>query len=55
MGNDPHAVVDSALKLKGFGNLQIVDACAISTITSGPIHASVLAVAESFASCWSDL
>lgn len=52
MGDDSGAVVDAALKLRGIDNLHIVDASVIPVITSGPIHASLLAIAESFAASW---
>jgi len=45
MGN----VVDADLKLHGFEGLYVVDASVIPSITSGPIHAAVLAIAETFA------
>jgi pyridoxine 4-oxidase len=43
------SVVDADLKLHGFERLYVVDASVIPTITSGPIHAAVLAIAETFA------
>ena len=49
MGNDPEAVVDADLRLNALDNLSVVDASVIPRITAGPIHAAVLAVAESFA------
>lgn len=42
-------VVDADLKLHGFEGLHVVDASVIPSITSGPIHAAVLAIAETFA------
>jgi pyridoxine 4-oxidase len=42
-------VVDADLKLLGFEGLYVVDASVIPSITSGPIHAAVLAIAETFA------
>jgi pyridoxine 4-oxidase len=42
-------VVDADLKLRGFEGLHVVDASVIPSITSGPIHAAVLAIAETFA------
>ena len=49
MGEADGSVVDADLKLYGFEGLHLVDASVIPTITSGPIHASVLAIAETFA------
>jgi choline dehydrogenase-like flavoprotein len=42
-------VVDADLAVKGLDDLFVVDASVIPAITSGPIHASVLAIAETFA------
>jgi len=42
-------VVDHNLKLHGFENVYVVDASVIPSITSGPVHAAVLAIAETFA------
>jgi pyridoxine 4-oxidase len=52
MGKDQRAVVDAKLKLKTLDNLFVVDASVMPTATSGPIHAAVLAVAETFAQRW---
>ena len=49
MGHEESSVVDADLSLRGFEQLYIVDASVIPTITSGPIHAAVLAIAETFA------
>jgi len=49
MGRDAGSVVDADLKLHGFDGLYVVDASVIPTITTGPIHAAVLAIAETFA------
>lgn len=49
MGADEASVVDANLKLRGFDGLHIVDASVIPTITSGPVHAAILAIAETFA------
>lgn len=49
MGHEQSSVVDADLKLRGFEQLYIVDASVIPAITSGPIHAAVLAIAETFA------
>lgn len=47
--NDRESVVDGRLKIHGLDNGYIVDASVIPSITSGPVHAAVLAIAESFA------
>ena len=49
MGIDDDAVVDADLRLKGCDNLYVVDASVIPMITSGPVHAAVIAIAETFA------
>jgi pyridoxine 4-oxidase len=49
MGADAEAVVDPNLRLNGLDNVHIVDASVIPTITSGPVHAALLAIAETFA------
>jgi pyridoxine 4-oxidase len=49
MGNDDRSVVDPSLKLRGLDNLHVVDGSVIPSLTAGPIHAAVLAIAESFA------
>jgi pyridoxine 4-oxidase len=49
MGSAPGSVVDPDLKLQGFEGLHVVDASVIPAITSGPVHAAVLAIAETFA------
>ncbi len=54
MGADTEAVVDPALKFNGLDNLSIVDASVMPTIPSGPVHAAVLAIAETFAAGWTD-
>jgi pyridoxine 4-oxidase len=40
---------EADLKLHGFDGLHVVDASVIPAIPSGPIHAAVLAIAETFA------
>jgi pyridoxine 4-oxidase len=49
MGASDDAPVTPDLRLRGFDNLFVVDASVIPSITAGPVHASVLAIAESFA------
>jgi pyridoxine 4-oxidase len=49
MGKDENAVVDADLRLRGIDNLYVVDASVIPSLTTGPIHAAVLAIAETFA------
>ena len=49
MGADEDAVVSSDLQVRGIDNLYVVDASVIPSITSGPVHAAVMAIAESFA------
>jgi pyridoxine 4-oxidase len=49
MGRAAGSVVDADLKLHGFDGLYVVDASVMPAITSGPIHAAVLAIAETFA------
>ncbi|MEP4030486.1 GMC family oxidoreductase N-terminal domain-containing protein [Roseibium polysiphoniae] len=49
MGADDEAIVDDNLKVNGLDNLHIVDASVFPSLTSGPVHAAILAVAETFA------
>lgn len=49
MGKDTDAVVDADLLLKALDNLFVVDASVMPGLTAGPIHAAVLAIAETFA------
>jgi len=49
MGRAAGSVVDADLKLNGFEGCYVVDASVIPAITSGPIHAAVIAIAETFA------
>ncbi|MBX3581078.1 MAG: GMC family oxidoreductase [Rhizobiaceae bacterium] len=49
MGKDADAVVDPDLRLKSLDNLFVVDASVMPSLTAGPIHAAVLAIAETFA------
>lgn len=48
MGKGDDAPVDAELKFRGLDNLHVVDASVIPSITSGPVHAAVLAIAEVF-------
>ncbi|ARJ04146.1 pyridoxine 4-oxidase [Cnuibacter physcomitrellae] len=49
MGASDAAPVTPDLRFRGLSNLHVVDASVIPSITAGPVHASVLALAESFA------
>lgn len=49
MGSDDEAPVTNDLRLRGLDGLRVVDASVIPSITAGPVHAAVLAIAESFA------
>jgi pyridoxine 4-oxidase len=49
MGRLAGSVVDADLKLHGSERLFVVDASVIPAIPSGPIHAAVIAIAETFA------
>jgi pyridoxine 4-oxidase len=49
MGHSAGSVVDAGLKVHGFERLFVVDASVIPAIPSGPIHAAVIAIAETFA------
>ncbi len=47
MGGDPlTSVVDGALRVHGVQDLVIADASVIPAITTGPVHAAILAIAE---------
>ena len=50
MGLDDAAVVDGNLAVRGADNLFIADASVIPQLPSGPINASVMAIAETWAS-----
>ncbi len=43
------SVVDGRLRIHGLDNGYVVDASVIPSITCGPVHAAILAIAESFA------
>ena len=53
MGADEESIVDANLAMRGLDNLSIVDSSVIPEITAGPIHAVVMAIAESFAASFS--
>jgi pyridoxine 4-oxidase len=54
MGSTEDAPVTPELRLRGFDNIFVVDASVIPSITAGPVHAAVLAIAESFADHYTD-
>lgn len=49
MGADDGAVVDGDLAVHGLAGLSVVDASVLPTLPTGPIHAAVLAIAETWA------
>lgn len=46
MGNDPMAVVDDELRVRGIQNLRVIDASIMPTITSGNTNAPTVMIAE---------
>ena len=46
MGNDPMAVVDDSLKVRGIGGLRVIDASVMPRITSGNTNAPTYVIAE---------
>lgn len=49
MGAAEDSPVTADLRLRGLSNCYVVDASVIPSITAGPVHAAVLAIAETFA------
>ena len=46
MGNDPLAVVDDRLRVRGVGRLRVIDASIMPRITSGNTNAPTYVIAE---------
>ena len=46
MGNREESVVDSQLRVRGVGNLRVIDASVIPRIPNAPTNAAVMAIAE---------
>ena len=46
MGEDPGAVVDSRLRLRGIDGLRVIDASVMPTLTTGNIQAPVIMIGE---------
>jgi choline dehydrogenase len=46
MGNDPMAVVDDELRVRGIGRLRVIDASIFPRITSGNTNAPTYVIAE---------
>ena len=52
MGRADDSPVTPDLRLRGLDGVYVVDAAVIPSITAGPVHAAVLAIAESFAAAY---
>jgi choline dehydrogenase-like flavoprotein len=48
MGGDAASVVDARLKVRGVDGLYVCDASIIPAITTGPVNAAIVAIAERF-------
>jgi choline dehydrogenase-like flavoprotein len=48
MGSDGEAVVGLDLAVRGFDNLFVCDASIMPAITTGPVNAAIVAIAERF-------
>ena len=46
MGQDPDAVVDNRLRVKGTDGLRVIDASVMPTITSGNTNSPTVMIAE---------
>jgi choline dehydrogenase len=46
MGNDPAAVVDARLRVRGLEHLRVVDGSVMPTVPSGNTNAAIIAIAE---------